>query len=182
MAGDVADPTHRQRLAAVTGDGLDLLINNASDLGQTPLPTLVEYDLDRLRTVLETNTVAPLALVQALLPGLQRRGGLIVNLSSDAATGGYPGWGGYGASKAALDLISKTLAGELQGVTVVSVDPGDMRTQMHQQAFPDEDITDRPLPEATLPFWSWLLGQQREAIRGRRFQAQADTWQIEAAA
>ena len=109
---------------------------------------------------------------------LRRRRGLVVNISSDAAVGGYPGWGGYGASKAALDLATLTLAHELaeSGVAVVSVDPGDMRTQMHQDAFPGEDISDRPLPDATLPFWAWLLGQQHAAINGRRFQAQAEVW------
>jgi NAD(P)-dependent dehydrogenase (short-subunit alcohol dehydrogenase family) len=105
---------------------------------------------------------------------------LVVNLSSDAAVGGYAGWGGYGASKAALDLLSLTLANELrdQGVAVVSVDPGDMHTQMHQDAFPGEDISDRPLPETTVPFWAWLLAQKPLPISGRRFQAQAEVWSV----
>ncbi len=103
----------------------------------------------------------------------------MVNISSDAAVAGYEGWGGYGASKAALDLISLTLAHELKdsGVAVVSVDPGDMRTQMHQDAFPGEDISDRPLPEVTLPFWAWLLGQEPMKVSGRRYQAQAELWE-----
>jgi NAD(P)-dependent dehydrogenase (short-subunit alcohol dehydrogenase family) len=134
--------------------------------------------LDGLRQVLEINTVAPLALIQGLRPWLARGRGLIVNLTSDAAVGGYEGWGGYGASKAALELIALTLANELrsEGISAVVVDPGDMRTQMHQDAFPGEDISDRPLPEVTLPFWAWLLGQQPETISGRRFQAQAEQW------
>jgi NAD(P)-dependent dehydrogenase (short-subunit alcohol dehydrogenase family) len=105
-----------------------------------------------------------------------------LNISSDAAVGGYEGWGGYGASKAALDLVSLTLANELRdvGVAVASVDPGDMQTQMHQDAFPGEDITDRPLPESTLPFWAWLLSQNPLTISGHRFKAQADTWEIAA--
>jgi NAD(P)-dependent dehydrogenase (short-subunit alcohol dehydrogenase family) len=163
IAGDVAEEDHRQKLIAAAWDlgGLDLLVNNASDLGPTPLPALADYPLDQLTRVLAVNVVAPLGLVQTALPLLQKRQGLVVNLSSDAALGGYPGWGGYGASKAALDLISLTLANELKehGVAVVSVDPGDMRTAMHQAAFPGADISDRPLPEATIPFFAWLFGQ-----------------------
>jgi NAD(P)-dependent dehydrogenase (short-subunit alcohol dehydrogenase family) len=181
IAGDVTDAAHRRRLAAAAADlgGLDLLINNASILGPTPLPHLLDYPLEALEQVLEVNLLAPLGLIQAAAPLLRHRSGLIVNITSDAAVGGYAGWGGYGASKAALDLISLTLANELAatGVTVVSVDPGDMRTQMHQEAFPGEDISDRPLPEATLPFWAWLLGQERHTVHGRRFHAQADVWQ-----
>ncbi len=186
VVGDVTDPEHRRQLeeAVRIYGGLDLLINNASTIGPSPLPYLVDYPLEVLRQLFESNTIAPLALVQLLRPYLATRRGLIVNLSSDAATGGYEGWGGYGASKAALDLISLTLANELQeeGISVVSVDPGDMRTGMHQDAFPGEDISDRPLPEVTLPFWAWLIGQEQESlssvISGRRFQAQADLWEV----
>lgn len=180
VPGDVADAGHRQRLvqAAAELGGLDLLINNASILGPTPLPVLVDYPLAALEQVLAVNVLAPLGLVQAALPLLRARRGLVINLSSDAALGGYAGWGAYGASKAALDLLSLTLSNELagEGVTVVSVDPGDLRTQMHQDAFPGEDISDRPLPEATLPFWAWLLGQERAAIQGKRLRAQAEVW------
>ncbi len=181
LAGDISEREHRLALGRATSGGLDLLINNASDLGTTPLPALVDYDLRRLRSTFETNVIAPLALIQELLPALRERGGLVINLSSDAALGGYRGWGGYGASKAALDLISKTLGAELRDVAVVSVDPGEMRTRMHQEAFPGEDISDRPLPEVTLPFWAWLLGQPRSGLSGRRFRAQADTWETEGA-
>ncbi len=181
LPGDITHASHRASLARAAEelDGLNLLVNNASDLGTTPLPSLVEYSLSRLRQVFETNIVAPLALIQQALPSLARRNGLVVNISSDAAVGGYPGWGAYGASKASLDLISSTLSTELAefGVAVVSVDPGDMRTDMHQAAFPGEDISDRPLPDTTLPFWAWLLGQPRTSINGRRFQAGAETWQ-----
>jgi NAD(P)-dependent dehydrogenase (short-subunit alcohol dehydrogenase family) len=180
VAGDVAGEAHRRALAEVAGElgGLDLLVNNASILGPSPLPALVHYPLEAFEQVLEVNLLAPLGLVQATLPLLQRRRGLVVNISSDAAVGGYPGWGGYGASKAALDLVSLTLANELgeSGVAVVSVDPGDMRTQMHQDAYPGEDISDRSLPDATLPFWAWLFGQERSAVNGRRFKAQAEVW------
>lgn len=180
MPGDVADAAHRRQLAQAAADlgRLDLLINNASILGSTPLPALADYPLEALEQVLDVNVLAPLGLVQAALPLLRQSRGLVINLSSDAAVGGYPGWGGYGASKAALDLLSLTLASELagDGVSVVTVDPGDMRTQMHQDAFPGEDIGDRPLPEATLPFWAWLLGQERSVIHGQRLQAQAEVW------
>lgn len=180
LPGDVADADHRQQLAQAAAElgGLDLLVNNASILGTSPLPPLAVYPLAVFEQVLAVNVLAPLGLVQRTLPLLRRRRGLVINISSDAALGGYAGWGAYGASKAALDLLSLTLANELagDGVHVVSVDPGDLRTQMHQDAFPGEDISDRPLPEATLPFWAWLLGQEREAINGKRLRAQADTW------
>lgn len=182
VAGDVSDPAHRgQLLEAVQEAGrLDLLVNSASSLGPLPMPNLADYPLEGLRRVFEVNTVAPLALVQAMRPFLSLSQGLVVNLSSDAAGGGYEGWGGYGASKAALDLISLTLANELQeeGIAVVSVDPGDMRTDMQQDAFPGEDISDRPRPEQTIPFWAWLLGQEPADISGRRFQAQAEVWEV----
>lgn len=182
LSGNVTDPAHRRRLAEAAREwgGLDLLINNASTLGATPLPSLADYPLDALEDTFRTNVVAPLALVQEMLPLLETREGLIVNVSSDAARGGYPGWGGYGLTKAALDLASHTLANELRkrDVGVVSVDPGDLRTDMHQAAYPGEDISDRPLPTVTIPFWAWLLGQPREAVTGRRYQAQADHWTI----
>jgi NAD(P)-dependent dehydrogenase (short-subunit alcohol dehydrogenase family) len=176
VAGDVASAAHREAVAAAIASlgALDVLVNNASDLGR--IAPLAGASIGGARRVLEVNALAPLALVQRLLPWLERSHGLVINVSSDAARGGYPGWGVYGASKAALDLLSLTLANELrdQGVTVVSVDPGDMRTRMHQEAFPGEDISDRPLPEVTEPFWSWLLAQNRNEISGRRFQAQAN--------
>ncbi len=182
IAGDVADDGHRRRLVAAAESlgRLDLLVNNASTLGAAPLPGLADYPLDDLEHVFAVNVLAPLALTQLALPLLTARGGLIVNLSSDAAVGGYPGWGGYGASKAALDLITRTLADELRGVGVVAVDPGDMRTEMHQLAFPGEDISDRPLPDVTLPFWAWLLGQDPMAVSGQRFRAQGETWEVAA--
>lgn len=184
IAGDIAEVDCRQRLvAALRPHGrLDLLVNNASTLGPLPMPDLADYSLAGMRQAFEVNTIAPLALVQATLPYLTAAGGLVVNISSDAAVGGYEGWGGYGASKAALDLVSITLANELrdEAIGVVAVDPGDMRTGMHQDAFPGEDISDRPLPEATVPFWAWLLGQDPSAISGQRFQAQSELWQVPA--
>jgi NAD(P)-dependent dehydrogenase (short-subunit alcohol dehydrogenase family) len=181
VAGDVADPAHRRQLvsAAAALGRLDLLINNASELGVSPLAGLAEFPLAAFERLLAVNLVAPLGLVQEALSLLERSHGLVVNLSSDAAVGGYPGWGGYGASKAALDLVSRTLATELapRGVAVVSVDPGDMRTAMHQAAYPGEDISDRPPPVVTLPFWAWLFAQPPAAINGRRFEAQAEVWE-----
>ncbi len=181
IAGDVAEPFTRRALMQVAKSlgGLDVLVNNASDLGPSPMPRLSAYPLNQLEHVFRTNVVAPVALVQEALPLLKQSHGLVVNLSSDAALGGYEGWGGYGSSKAALDLVSLTLANELKddGVSVVSVDPGDMRTEMHQAAFPGEDISDRPLPDVTLPFWAWLFGQDRAAITGGRYRAQGEQWE-----
>lgn len=178
VVGDVSDATHREEIAAIVKNygQLDVLVNNASTLGTLPMSALTNYDLSALADVFQINVIAPIALVQILLPHLEN--GLVINLSSDAAVGGYAGWGAYGASKAALDLVSVTLANELESVSVVSVDPGDMRTDMHRDAFPDEDISDRPLPDATLPFWGWLLGQERIAINGQRYQAQAELWEV----
>jgi NAD(P)-dependent dehydrogenase (short-subunit alcohol dehydrogenase family) len=183
-AGDVADAEHRKELVRTVAERgrLDLLINNASELGPSPRPDLATFPLPALRRVLEVNVVAPLALVQALLPFLERARGRVVNISSDAAVGAYPGWGGYGASKAALDLLSRTLAEELRGrgVSVVAVDPGDLRTAMHQAAFPGEDISDRPLPSVTVPFWAWFLHQDPASLSGQRFRAQSDRWEVPA--
>src|SRR3989442_7287590 len=184
IPGDVSDPGHRARLlrAAKEWGRIDLLVNNASDLGESPLPAHVRAKREDLLRVYDVNTLAPLALIQDALPLLIRSHGLVVNITSDAAVGGYPGWGVYGSSKAALDLISKTLAAELKekGAGVVSLDPGDMRTKMHQDAFPGQDISDRPLPQVTLPFWAWLLSQPPMAVTGGRYQAQAAVWEVPA--
>jgi NAD(P)-dependent dehydrogenase (short-subunit alcohol dehydrogenase family) len=151
LPGDVTDAVHRSRLVAAAGDRLDLLVLNASSLGQAPLPPLSGYGLDAFRAVLEVNTVAPLALLQLALPGLRAAGGMVIAVSSDAAVEGYPGWGGYGASKAALDQLARVLAAEEPALAVYAVDPGDMRTRMHAEAFPGEDISDRPEPETVVP-------------------------------
>ena len=176
VAGDVADAAVRARLVdeARALGGLHLLVNNASELGG--IGPLSDVDLGRLERVLRVNVLAPVALIELALPLLAESRGLIVNVSSDAAQGAYPSWGAYGASKAALDLLTRTLAGELRdrGVSAVSVDPGDMRTRMHQEAFPGEDISDRPLPDVTVPFWNWLFDQNPRDVSGERFAAQKE--------
>jgi NAD(P)-dependent dehydrogenase (short-subunit alcohol dehydrogenase family) len=169
VAGDVTDPLHREALAAAVDvlGGLDLLVNNASDLGPSPLPPLRDYPLDAARAVYETNVLAPLALIQLLLPALTSAGGTIVNISSDAAVEAYAGWGGYGPSKAALDHLSAVLAGEEPRVRVYALDPGDMRTDMHQRAFPGEDISDRPEPAASVPALLRLVDERPPSGRYR---------------
>jgi NAD(P)-dependent dehydrogenase (short-subunit alcohol dehydrogenase family) len=150
IAGDVAEPEHRRALVEAAGHEIDLLVNNASLLGPSPQPALADYPLDELRRVYEANVLAPLALVQLALPRL-REGAAIVDVTSDAAVEPYEGWGGYGSSKAALEQLTSILAAEQPTLRVYSVDPGDMRTQMHQDAFPGEDISDRPPPEDSVP-------------------------------
>jgi NAD(P)-dependent dehydrogenase (short-subunit alcohol dehydrogenase family) len=152
IAGDVTDPAHRAALvrAATRLGPVRLVVNNASTLGATPLPTLDRLKGDTLRAVLETNVVAPVLLVKAFVPSLAPDA-VIVNVTSDAAVEPYEGWGGYGASKAALEQVSRVLAVERPDLRVLVVDPGDMRTEMHQDAFPGEDISDRPEPEVSVP-------------------------------
>jgi NAD(P)-dependent dehydrogenase (short-subunit alcohol dehydrogenase family) len=168
LAGDIADPVHRAALAAAVPDRLELLVSNASDLGPSPLPTLAELPLDAFERVLAVNTVAPLALVQLLLPALRRGRGRVLQISSDAAVEAYPGWGGYGASKAALDQLSAVLAVEEPDLRVYAVDPGDMATDMHQAAFPGEDVSDRPAPESVVPA---LLRLVTEPLPSGRYRA-----------
>ncbi|HEX5672196.1 MAG TPA: SDR family oxidoreductase [Acidimicrobiia bacterium] len=153
IAGDVTDPAHREALLeAVQRVGrLDLLVNNASYLGPSPLPRLEAYPLEALRRVYEVNVIAPAALVQAFLPALRESRGSVLNVTSDAGVEGYSGWGGYGSSKAALEQASRVLAAEEPTLRVFWVDPGDMNTTMHQEAYPGEDISDRPPPEESVP-------------------------------
>jgi NAD(P)-dependent dehydrogenase (short-subunit alcohol dehydrogenase family) len=150
LEGDVADAAHRRALVEAAGDRVDLMVNNASALGPSPLPPLAEYPLNALEQVYRVNALAPLALVQLALP-LMPAAACILNVSSDAAVEPYEGWGGYGSSKAALEQLSRVLAAEQPELRVYAVDPGDMRTQMHQDAFPGEDISDRPTPEESVP-------------------------------
>lgn len=159
IVGDVVDDGHRTDLvaAAVELGGLDLLVNNASILGPSPQPPLAAYPLDVLAEVYRINVLAPLALTQRALPLLRSSRGAVVDITSDAAVEGYAGWGGYGSSKAALEQLGNVLAAEEPGVRVYRFDPGDMRTQMHQEAFPGEDITDRPEPESVVPALRRLL-------------------------
>jgi NAD(P)-dependent dehydrogenase (short-subunit alcohol dehydrogenase family) len=150
IPGDVTDAEHRRAIVEAAGERIDLVVNNASRLGPSPQPELAAYPLDEFARVYETNVFAPLALVQLALPRLER-GAAIVNVTSDAAVEAYEGWGGYGSSKAALDQLTAILAAEHPQLRVYAVDPGDMRTQMQQDAFPGEDISDRPPPEESVP-------------------------------
>jgi NAD(P)-dependent dehydrogenase (short-subunit alcohol dehydrogenase family) len=171
IPGDLADPEHRLALvAAAAGLGeLAAVVNNASLLGPSPQPALADYPLDVLRRVYEVNVLAPLALVQAALPHLGA-GGRILNVTSDAAVEGYEGWGGYGSSKAALEQWTNVLTVEHPDLRVYRVDPGDLRTQMHQEAFPGEDISDRPLPEVAVP---GLVALLEGDLPSGRYRAQA---------
>lgn len=158
VAGDVADPIHRQALAvaARTAGGLDAVINNASILGPSPQPALLDYPLRVLEEVYRANVLAPLGIIQEMAP-LLRPGARIINVTSDAGAEPYPGWGGYGSSKAALEHLSAILAAENPALRIYWADPGDMRTQMQQEAYPGEDISDRPLPETSVPGFLALL-------------------------
>jgi NAD(P)-dependent dehydrogenase (short-subunit alcohol dehydrogenase family) len=171
--GDVADPAHRGELAlaAQSLGGVDVLVNNASILGPSPQPALLDYPLDILRQVVEVNLIAPLGLTQRIAPSL-KPGARILNITSDAGVEAYPGWGGYGSSKAALEHLSHILAAERLDLRVYWVDPGDMRTDLQQQAFPDEDISDRPPPEESVPgLLTLILGD----LPSGRYQARALT-------
>ena len=150
LSGDVADPWHRAGLSELAGEPVDVLVNIASVLGPSPQPPLGAYPLDALERVYSVNAIAPIALAQLVLPRMAV-GARIVNITSDAGVEAYEGWGGYGSSKAALEQASAVLAAEHPELRVYAVDPGDMRTQMHQEAFPDEDISDRPPPEESVP-------------------------------
>jgi NAD(P)-dependent dehydrogenase (short-subunit alcohol dehydrogenase family) len=159
IPGDVTDPAHRAALfrAAQAAGRLDLLVNNAGTLGASPLPALADYPVDELRAAFEVNVIAPIALTQLMLPLLRASGGAVLNITSDAAVEAYAGWGGYGAAKAALEQASNVLAAEESVLRVWWADPGDMRTDMHQLAFPGQDISDRPHPEAVVPALTRLV-------------------------
>lgn len=166
ICGDVTSPAHRQALvvAARAAGGLDALVNNAGMLGPSPQPYLLDYPLEVLEQVYRANVMAPLALVQAVRHEL-RPGAWILNVTSDAGVQAYPGWGGYGSSKAAFEQLSAVLAAENPSLRVYWVDPGDMRTQMQQEAYPGEDISDRPLPEESVPGLIALIESQRPSGR-----------------
>jgi NAD(P)-dependent dehydrogenase (short-subunit alcohol dehydrogenase family) len=166
VPGDVADPDHRRALVDAAGERIDLLVNNASLLGPSPQPALRDYPLDVLERVYRVNVLAPLALTQLALP-LLGDGARVVNVTSDAGVEAYPGWGGYGSSKAALEQLSAVLAAERPDLRVHAVDPGDMRTRMQQEAFPGEDISDRPEPEASVPGLLALIVGERPSGRWR---------------
>jgi NAD(P)-dependent dehydrogenase (short-subunit alcohol dehydrogenase family) len=156
LVGDIGDERHRRALVTAAGDRIDALVNNASILGPSPQPSLDAYPLDVLEDVVKVNTLAPLRLIQLALPAMPD-GARIVNVTSDAAVEAYEGWGGYGASKAALEQITQVLAVERPRLAVYAFDPGDMNTALHQEAFPGEDISDRPPPEDSVPALIALL-------------------------
>jgi short-subunit dehydrogenase len=170
IAGDITDPAHRAQLATAAAElgGASLLINNAGTLGASPLPALADYPAGELLAAFETNVVAPVALTQLLLPGLRQAGGAVLCVTSDAAIEAYAGWGGYGAAKAALEQACNVLAAEESAIRVWWVDPGDLRTRMHQEAFAGEDISDRPLPETVAPAFLHLI---RERLPSGRYRA-----------
>jgi NAD(P)-dependent dehydrogenase (short-subunit alcohol dehydrogenase family) len=169
LAGDITDPAHRADLAAAAADlgGASLLVNNAGTLGASPLPALADYPVADLRASFEVNVTAPIALTQLVLPDLRRLGGAVLSITSDAAVEAYAGWGGYGAAKAALEQASHVLAAEEPAVRVWWVDPGDLRTHMHQQAYPGEDISDRPPPETVTPAFLRLVTERLPSGRYR---------------
>jgi NAD(P)-dependent dehydrogenase (short-subunit alcohol dehydrogenase family) len=169
VPGDVTDPAHRAALlaAAQAAGRLDLLVNNAGTLGASPLPALADYPPDELRAAFEVNVIAPVALTQLALPLLRASGGAVLNITSDAAVEAYAGWGGYGAAKAALEQASNVLAAEELAVRVWWADPGDLRTDMHQAAFPGEDISDRPEPASVVPAFVRLVTERLPSGRYR---------------
>ena len=169
VPGDVTDPAHRAALlaAARAAGRLDLLVNNAGTLGASPLPGLADYPPDELRAAFEVNVIAPIALTQLALPLLRASGGVVLNITSDAAVEAYAGWGGYGAAKAALEQASNVLAAEEPTLRVWWADPGDLRTDMHQLAFPGEDISDRPEPSSVVPAFLRLVTQRLPSGRYR---------------
>jgi NAD(P)-dependent dehydrogenase (short-subunit alcohol dehydrogenase family) len=166
VEGDITDASHRAALIDQAQD-LDLLVNNASTLGASPLPRLADYPLDRLERAFAVNTLAPLALIQGLLPGLRARGGAILNISSDAAVEAYEGWGGYGASKAALEQLSNVLAVEEPSLAVWWVDPGEMRTELLAEAMPGEDLSGEPHPSQVVPALRRLISARMPSGRYR---------------
>jgi NAD(P)-dependent dehydrogenase (short-subunit alcohol dehydrogenase family) len=167
IPGDVADDWHRGALVEAAGDQIDLLVNNASVLGPSPQPALARYPIDELERVYRVNVLAPVALAQLVVPRMPD-GGCIINVTSDAAVEPYEGWGGYGSSKAALEQVTAILAAEQPALRVYAVDPGDMRTRMHQDAFPGEDISDRPPPQDSVP---GLLVLIEGDLRSGRYRA-----------
>jgi NAD(P)-dependent dehydrogenase (short-subunit alcohol dehydrogenase family) len=168
IPGDITDGAHRNALLAALPDGrLDLLVNNAGILGPSPLPKVAEFDPDALQAIFDVNVIAPLQLTQLALHLLRASRGILLDVTSDAAVEAYPGWGGYGAAKAATEQLRNVLAAEEPAITVWRVDPGDVRTEMHQLAFPGEDISDRALPEEVAPGLLGLLFERPESGRYR---------------
>ena len=182
ITADLAREDEVERVAALTlsacSGRLDVLVNNASVLGPTPMPYLLDYPLQQFRETLEVNLVAPFLLIKKLLPAMIEAGGSIINVTSDAGVVGYPGWGAYGISKFGLEGLSQTWAAELEdsGVRVNWVDPGSMDTVMHREAEPEEDPAEWAQPEDVTPVFVYLASDESAGVNGQRFQAQEDNW------
>lgn len=182
VAGDVSKPADLERIVATTlaefRGRLDVLVNNASTIGPSPMPLLLDYPIEEFRTVLETNLIAPFMLIKKVLPAMVEEGGSIINVTSDAGKTGYPGWGAYGISKFGLEGLSQTWAGELDGtmVRVNWVDPGNMNTAMHRAAEPDEDPKEWADPKRSVPVFVFLASDASAKVSGRRFEAQEADW------
>jgi NAD(P)-dependent dehydrogenase (short-subunit alcohol dehydrogenase family) len=187
IAGNLANLEDIERIAAATlsefGGRLDVLVNNASILGPTPMPFLLDYPLEDFRDVLNINLIAPFMLIKKTLPAMIESGGSIINVTSDAGQNGYPGWGAYGISKFGIEGMSETWAAELaeSEVRVNWVDPGDMNTRMHRDAEPDEDPTHWADPADVTGVFIYLASDESRGVSGKRFQAQEDNWGLEEA-
>ena len=182
IEADLTKQADAERTMAATlnefGGRLDVLVNNASALGPTPMPFLLDYPLEDFRAVLDTNLIAPFLLIKKALPAMIERGGSIINVTSDAGATGYPGWGAYGISKFGLEGMTQTWAAELEdsGVRINLVDPGEMNTKMHRAAEPDEDPTQWADPTEVTEVFVYLASDESRAVNGKRFQAQEENW------
>ncbi|HKW04432.1 MAG TPA: SDR family oxidoreductase [Nitrososphaerales archaeon] len=182
ISADLSHPEEIEKVTALAMDEfngrLDVLVNNASDIGPTPLPILLDYPTDHFRKILETNLIAPFLLTRALFPAIRESTGSIINVTSDAARHGYPGWGAYGISKSGLESMTRTLAVELKeaGVRVNLVDPGNMNTLMHRRAEPEEDSTQWADPRDVTEVFLYLASDESKSTSGKRFEAQSPRW------